>query len=503
MRFRARELPGLGLLACVAHAPVLTAGFAWLDHGDLERGYALAPAGQLFLHGFARTGFYRPLTALTLSLDAATHLGPAMFHASNLLFHAVAAVLVAVAAVELGLEKRAALLAGALFAVHPVTSEVVGAISYRAEALITASMLGALIAHRRGRWLLTAVLLAAAGLFKETGLVLGPLLLIAAGPRNKMLARAMLGSLFALALRLAFAPPWHAPPLPLSLGQHIATRAGALWRSLGALVGPPALRLCDDVPILGLGDPRAILGILAALALALLAWRKPAPVRLFALALLPSISPIPVPRLWSPHYLYVPLAFAAMAVAAPLVRMRLTTGLALAGVVAMSVLSYREAARYHDDRALFEAELMQQPMCREGWLYVGDARREANDLAGAREAYQRALAPTPGHVAYVDRGAALQNLGITSLQLGEPADAERALRDALDHVADPRARRELVHDLAAARLAEGHPEDAAALLESETRRPDALPASLLLRAQALDALGRHDEAAALRARMSR
>src|SRR2546430_6864599 len=53
--------------ALAAHATALAGGYTWLDHGDLESGAALAPPAGfigLFAKGYARTGFYRPLTAL-------------------------------------------------------------------------------------------------------------------------------------------------------------------------------------------------------------------------------------------------------------------------------------------------------------------------------------------------------------------------------------------------------------------------------------------------------
>ncbi|MHB8879694.1 MAG: hypothetical protein ACYC8T_38890, partial [Myxococcaceae bacterium] len=90
--------------ALASHATALAGGFTWLDHGDLEKGAALAAPPDflaLFAHGFARTGFYRPLTALSLSLDALVG-SPLAFHLSSLLLHAAAAVLAVLAAEALG-----------------------------------------------------------------------------------------------------------------------------------------------------------------------------------------------------------------------------------------------------------------------------------------------------------------------------------------------------------------------------------------------------------------
>ena len=64
-----------------------------------------------------------------------------------------------------------------------------------------------------------------------------------------------------------------------------------------------------------------------------------------------------------------------------------------------------------------------------------------------------------------------------------------------------RARREIVHDLGALALQRGDAAEAEQLLAAETARPDAMPASLFVRALALQKLGRREEAALLLARV--
>jgi hypothetical protein len=98
--------------AIASHATALTAGFVWLDHAHIEAGYALAsPSGwpALFTRGFAGTGFYRPLMALSLSIDALAG-APWLYHAVSVAWHAAAATLVVFAASALGWARRAAIL---------------------------------------------------------------------------------------------------------------------------------------------------------------------------------------------------------------------------------------------------------------------------------------------------------------------------------------------------------------------------------------------------------
>ena len=138
----------------VSHASALSAGFVWLDHAHLEEGLALARPGEwgdLFLRSFAGTGFYRPMMAASLSLDAAFGGSALLYHATTLAWHAAAAVLTVIAGEALGLSRRAAGLAGALFAVHPVTVLVASAIAFRSEAMIAVALLSLVVFHRRGR----------------------------------------------------------------------------------------------------------------------------------------------------------------------------------------------------------------------------------------------------------------------------------------------------------------------------------------------------------------
>jgi len=80
-------------------------------------------------------GLYRPLTIATYALDLRLSAGaPAWFHAINLLWNAGASVAVAMLARRLSGD-RAALVAGLLFAVHPVHVEAVANVVGRAELM--------------------------------------------------------------------------------------------------------------------------------------------------------------------------------------------------------------------------------------------------------------------------------------------------------------------------------------------------------------------------------
>lgn len=504
----------VAIVALVAHATTLWGGFVWLDHAHLGEGLAIAQPGSwlsLFERGFAGTGYYRPLMALSLSVDAAVGGGgAALYHVVTLGWHAAAAVMTLVAAQALALSRRAALVAGLLFAVHPTGSLVAGAIAFRSESMLTVALLALIVFHVRHKPIAAAAALLAGALTKETALVLGPLFILAlvCGQRRtgsssaddrqtrRRLLLAEAGALgAAIALRMTFAPGWRATFADLSGGDGIGTRLAAFTKSAGSLTAPIDRTVCDAFPVVSWTDGRAIVGLLLIAGLVLFAWRRRGPALLFTLALLPSLNLMPLTRWWSPHYLYVPLAFATMLAAQA--AMHLPRRAWLTVVVAVPLLaglSLQDGRRYRSDETLWAPELAARADCREGHFYLARHHHERADWPLAAQHYERAVATTPGVLAYVDRASALQNLGVVRIEMGELEAARAAFESAVSASSDALTRRKLTHNLATLALRTKKPDETARLLEKEVARPDAFPESLLVRAKALRDLGREQEA---------
>ena len=510
MTSRRRRLWLVFAIALIAHLPALWNGFTWLDHGDLEARAAIAPLSELprlFGEPYARTGFYRPVTALSLSLDAALSGAPFGYHLTNLLLHAAAAVLVALVAEALGLDAWAAVLAAAFFALHTSTSLVANQVTYRADALLMIALALTLLGQTRGRPWLVGIGLLLGCLSKETAFVLGPLLMAGLAlwhrPSRAVLGAAAASWVGAALLRLSVAPTWKPAAIPLSPDLWLGTRLAALGQQLELLLWPWRGRLCDAVPISPVASGSAVLGVLGIALMLALAW-KVRPLGLLALiASTPMLNLVPLPRMSSPHYLYVPLAFLAMALARWFVQWR-------AGVWAMSVLavglfasSLFDSFRYHDDAALFRAEVALGPQCREAHLYWGDAQRLEGNLEAAGNAYEVASGPAQGFASYSDVGAALQNLGVVRREQGRLDEAWRALSAAHALPADPLSHRQRAFNLAV--LAMDRQEFVAVeqLLRAEADRKDALPEALELLAHAVGAQGREAEARELLRRSQR
>jgi hypothetical protein len=499
------------LAAVAAHLSALPNGFTWLDHGDLESGAAIAAPAQwlgLFTSGFARTGFYRPLTALSLSLDGLFG-APWAFHLHAVLTHALAAYALVLAADALGLERRVSAVGGVLFAVHPVTSVVADQASFRGEALVAAALFGLIAAHLHGRAVFAGLLMLAGGLTKETGLVLGPLFVVVlwitqtrrgAPPftpsgvegRWRLFAAEGLGLAGAVALRLAFAPAWRSHQPALDVSQAIGTRLVAVAQSGWALIAPSGV--CDAVRISPPWDPWALAGLAVTVALCAIAWRNRRLGLLMLCAGLPALNLIAAPRFWSPHYLYLPWAFLALILAARVAEHRWM-------LAVLAALSLWDARRFENDQTLFAAEA-QRPECREAQLYAADALRQAGDLENAAAMYERAASPAPGFVAYSDERAAKQNLGLTRLAQGQYFEAELAFTEALEKSVSVPDRDELTHNLAAVAVARGDPAGAARLLEPIVAFPTARRESILLLARAYHDMGRDEAAQGLLRRLT-
>jgi 4-amino-4-deoxy-L-arabinose transferase-like glycosyltransferase len=150
--------------------------------------------GQFWTRDWCNGGLdnlYRPLVSQSFGIEMWLHGNrPWAFHLVNILLHAGAAALVA----ELGRRLagwRVGLIAGLLFACHPIHSEAVAGIVGRAELACTVGVLAAIVLFLKrpmtnGRALAIAAISAAAMLSKEQGLLL-PFLLAALVPVRRAL----------------------------------------------------------------------------------------------------------------------------------------------------------------------------------------------------------------------------------------------------------------------------------------------------------------------------
>jgi protein O-mannosyl-transferase len=350
--------------------------------------------------GASLEGTWRPVCTFTYMLDAMVAMHPAVFKADSLAWHIAAAWLVMALARRLlpAGRRRYALVAGLLFALHPVTAETVDNASFREDSLVTVFTLATLLLALDGRRRL-ALLTFGLGLLSKESAVMGPALLAIlrlggfdGSPPRPLRQRwgPLLRELYPFAavalgyLGLRFGP-MRMPGVYARYpgGSFAGTLIGlpAIWaHDLRLLVWP--WPLCADYtgyfrfgaqpwgPVLG--SLAVVLGTLGLAGLALGRGARLVALGLgwFLLTLLPVSNLVPIPIPAAERFLYLPLCGIALAAAAAFAGLmdraaagarRLATGLGvglLAGFVA--ILNLRHAD-WRNDQSLWLATIAVNP----------------------------------------------------------------------------------------------------------------------------------------------
>lgn len=147
------------------------------------------PQGPQYFSVDPDKGMYRPLLLSSYALNFAWHgFEVRGYHWVNILLHAANAALVWYLARVMGLGTGRALVAGLLFAVHPLASEPVNYLSSRSESLVALGFLASLALYLRSDgfdryWGFSLACFALALLSKATAVVLPAVLLAYEGPR--------------------------------------------------------------------------------------------------------------------------------------------------------------------------------------------------------------------------------------------------------------------------------------------------------------------------------
>ena len=392
-------------------------------------------------------GLYRPVTTLSLLFNYAVLGGgqnAAGYHAVNFLLHSGNVWLVYALARRLLQDARAAFLAAALWAVHPIATEAVANIAGRADLLAAMSVLGGLALYARLEdfegWRLRAAVaglfaVATAGVFsKENAAVLIGLMALwdlcrAAPPRLPRGRRAAAYAAVAASLGLLWTvraavlgalPSMQAVYVdnPLRAAGFLAARwtaIKAIAMDLGLLLWPGGLscdRSYNQIALAGPRDPWAwiALAIVTALLAAAIVRRRRDRVPFFAagffaIAILPTSNLVVlIGSIMAERFLYLPsVAFAAV-LAALVFRCvpRKTAAILLAAAVALCAC--RTLARnraWRDNLALASADVETAPasfklheMLAKS-LYDRDAGRNLDRAIAEEERAWAILRPLP------------------------------------------------------------------------------------------------------------
>lgn len=419
------------LLFLALHLRALDYGFVWVDRAEIVAGSILRPPGQILAafgeplqraEGFATVTFsqpyYRPLQVVTASaLAAAFGRTPRVFHAVSLGLGAATAALFGLLALALLREPAAALVAGAVFAVHPALLEIHVWVAGLSAALMGLCLIASLLAGLRALEAasprdaalsgLASLLALAAGLAaKENAVVAPPLLLVLgtalalrarrareaglreAGPRLGALAvlvaaQAALVALYLFLLRpavLGSSLPG-APPIGDGLVTQWQTSL-ATWPGLMLwLFAPLHSSTSDAVRIAsGWSDVATLAGVAlaggSAAACVALAWRghalAAAALAWIWIAFLPTSGLAPLLHARAERNLFLSLFGAALLAGTGFAALRargrsgLGTALALLLVLALAQRSLARSPDWRSSESLFARDVADDPRHREG-----------------------------------------------------------------------------------------------------------------------------------------
>ena len=467
--FPARTLLAALMLAAATLAvfwPATDDGFVFddrtyiLENSLLQQGFTREGVLLSFLGAYASN--WHPITWLSHMADLALFgLDPRPHHAINVLLHTVNAVLL------LTLLRRwtgtlvPALLAAAIFALHPLRVESVAWISERKDLLCGFFWLLALHAHlgharRPGRW--RALLLAAAvvlALLSKPMAVTLPLALVLVDywplgrlrtdPRAALLEKVPLLALAVLAGLMAISAQRLDGAMrtlgEYPLGGRIANAVLSLGLYLKKAFLPLDLAVFYPYHRLAPSDPRVLLAatVVIAVSVCALALRRRTPWLAmgwcwYLLTVAPALGIIQVgDQALADRYTYLPLIGVTLAVAwegarrwrlSPRGRAMLAT-MAPAAVLVLAALTRRELGYWDDPELLFRRAMAVTTQNWKAQMLLGLALDDKGRTAEAEAEYRGALAINP------ESHEARFNLGALLFESGRNAEAAAHLRAAL------------------------------------------------------------------------
>jgi len=529
-----RAIPLLILAAIVlaVYGASLAGEFVWDDRPLIvENRLIRDPGGILTLltSSFWQTGdrhdrfrsFFRPAVSLSYAADYAIWgLRPVGYRATNLLLHLLCCWLVYRIAISERLARGPALAGAALYAVHPVHVESVAWISGRTDLVCAAFMLASFLAQRRAgesarapAWRAASLALFGAALFSKEMAATLPLLVAAdrwlddRGPgriRRSLAAATPYLAVLAVYLlaRHAALGEEAAPLYLLSPESHLASALFVIGRYTTLLLAPLGLDTHYPYgPIESLASPLALLGLGMIVVVALAAARAARASGKTALWILWTyVTLLPVLAfgrygdvLMADRFLYIPSVGLALLLA---------RGIALAGafkpsvaravgataaclVAAFGIAAHAQSALWKDDLGLFSRMVETSPDSGMVHSNLGLAYQRKGEYRKAQQEFLAAIERTPSYA------LAHNNLAVSYEREGRLVDALRSYEQALRLAP---AQLEPRINAASLRVKLGDAawglEQLRTLAESHPRYPPALYAY----AEALDYVGRRDEA---------
>ena len=446
------------LTTLAAYSPALRGGLLWDDDFHVTRP-ELQP-----VHGLERIWFemgataqYYPVlhTAFWVEhrLWGDATLG---YHLVNVLLHAFSAGLFILILRRLAIP--GAVLAGFIFALHPVAVESVAWISEQKNTLSTACYLVAALAYlrfdrdRRPAWYLAALGCFLLALLSKsvTATLPAALLVVFWWQRGWLSWRRDVAPLlpwFVLAAAAGLFTAWverryigaHGAAFALSFGERCLLAGRISWFYLGKLLWPANLVFIYPRWMVSAGEAWQYLFPLALVGLFLGLWRlrewSRAPLAaglLFVGTLFPALGFFNVyPFIFSfvaDHFQYLAsLGIIALAASAAARRQGAAGRVAALGLLAvLGLLTWRQSRIYRDAATLYRATIERNPGCWMAYTNLGTLLMEAGQPQASLGYFDRALQlKSDSAEEHVDRGDALRALGRPSEAIDDYAAALR------------------------------------------------------------------------------
>jgi hypothetical protein len=364
-----------------------------------------------------RLGYPVPVSQLSFCLDRLLFgLNAHAYHAENVCLHLANAFLVQRLGERLGLSRRSAYFAAALFAVHPLVVEPVCWVTGRKDLLAAALLLGALVvvsrdwARRGSLAIWTATGLAILAILAKPSTLVAPLLFVLVlrvarpevGWRATAIPVAVLACCSAAAACLGLTGEVGAGAVRhRSLAEGAREIAGALTFQLGHLAWPvdllPRYFRVPGEPSIG-AMVAALLGVFAMAVVAVAA--KPGSVGrtglLFAsIAYLPVSSIVGLNRWFADSYMYLPLvglSWAATSFASrcwPPRLARIGLVLSSAAIALLGLVSVGQSLVWSSSSALWPAVVARYPTVPRAWALLASGELADGKSEEAERAYVR------------------------------------------------------------------------------------------------------------------
>jgi hypothetical protein len=382
------------VVAAVVALPYLAGGYVW-DDGPLivERLVGLDAVGWFELWAGPVTddgpgaSYYRPVALSLMALGG--RFGPWAIHLMTLLLHAGSAGLV----VLLCRHSRWPLIAGLVFAVHPLASEVLGWCSAMPDAL--AVFLGLLAVWWRPRSALGAfVLLVLGGFSKETALLI-PLVFAFGGSAVRVWLTPWLGAVLVvgsvrLMANVGLGAGW---------GAKLGLAPTALGWGSGGLLWPFPMHAVRDLHVAPM--PLVVCGWVLLFGLVVLGRGRPLALAAAALVFCAHVLALPAALdgyLMAERYSYPAILGLGIWLAAILPRFERRWAVGVALVFGLGV-HIQEAGRWQTDLTLFASPEGRGRSSSYAWHLLAVSQMAANEHALAAESFGHAVSagnPYPG-----------------------------------------------------------------------------------------------------------